>query len=624
VDVRRNRFHRASGGQGGPGLMWFAGSYTARNPTIPQAAGRPDTGNGIADLALGYLNFSGATAAMFRAFDNPVARLRSTDLMPYFQDDFRITSNLTLNLGLRWELHTPYKDINRGGNIFDLSVPGGRVLYRDRGYTELVNNPILAACCASDTLIATDWGAFAPRIGAAWRPLASNRLVVRAGYGIFYDVFHAYYNTGNIAENVPFLSPTLPNPNGSESAPPLDIRNLFPAPYSIAERRFPLPYCQAPSRSIVDPVTGINTEVRDFCPNAFSQAPDNRTPYTQQWGLNLQFEPRPNLLVEVGYQGSHSLRQPIQYIANMADLPPETGNPLHSATFRSECPAGTYPTRCSPIQDRVPIANFARTAGFNANVLQSVYHAMTLKVEQRFRSGFQVLGSFTWGKAIDQFSEIQNVGGAISSIAQYGRRYDLERGLANFDQRRRLVINWLYELPVGRGKPLLGGSHRVLDAVVGGWQVNGIVMLATGTPFTIGCFCGDRAQVGNVYNVHRMNQVRDPQPEDFEYSLTRQFDTGAFVTPELGTFGTAGRNTVFSTGQRAGDLSLSKNFFIREGVRLQLRGEFFNALSSYRYSPRFPVNNATAPNFGSLLPVGGDKGDLFNPRIIQLGLRLTL
>jgi hypothetical protein len=73
--------------------MWFAGSYTARNPTIPQAAGRPETGNGIADLALGYLNFSGATAAMFRAFDNPVARLRSTDLMPYFQDDFRITSS---------------------------------------------------------------------------------------------------------------------------------------------------------------------------------------------------------------------------------------------------------------------------------------------------------------------------------------------------------------------------------------------------------------------------------------------------------------------------------------------------------------------------------------------------
>jgi hypothetical protein len=184
-------------------------------------------------------------------------------------------------------------------------------------------------------------------------------------------------------------------------------------------------------------------------------------------------------------------------------------------------------------------------------------------------------------------------------------------------------MNWVYELPVGKGRAALGNANRFVDAVLGGWQVNGIVMLADGTPLTIGCFCGDRAQVGNTFNVHRMNQIRDAQPDGFEATLTRQFDTSAFVTPVLGTLGTSGRNTVRSTGQRTGDVSLAKRFRLHDRAQLQFRGEFFNVLSSYRYSPRFPVNNATAANFGSLLPVGGDKGDLFSPRVIQLGLRLT-
>ena len=183
----------------------------------------------------------------------------------------------------------------------------------------MYNNPILAACCASDTLINTDWRDFAPRFGFAWRPLASsNRLVLRGGYGIFFDVLHNYYQAGSISQNIPFLSPTLPNPTGLEAAPPLDIRNLFPAPYSIAQRSFPLPFCQAPSQSVIDPVTGINTQVINFCPGGSSQLPDAKTPYNQQWGFNVQFEPLPNLLLEVGYQGSHALRQPIQWIFNQA------------------------------------------------------------------------------------------------------------------------------------------------------------------------------------------------------------------------------------------------------------------------------------------------------------------
>lgn len=621
ADIRRNRFFTQSGGQGN-GQLTFLGGYTARNPVIPQTAGRPDTGNGFADFLLGYLNNAGSTTAAFRAFDASASRLRNTDYMLYLQDDYRVTPQLTLNIGVRWELHTPFKDITNGGSMFDFAYPGGRVLYRDQNYVEMVNNPILSACCASDTLIKTDWRDIAPRIGLAWRPLrSSNRLVLRAGYGIFYDIQHNYYAAGSLAQNIPFLSPTLINPTAREPVPPLDIRNLFPAPYSIAERTFTLPFCQAPSQSIIDPVTGINTEVRNFCPGGSSQLPDAKIPYNQQWAFNIQVEPVSNLLLEAGYQGSRALRQPIQWIFNQAVLPPEAGNPNNSVSFRSQCPPGTYPDRCSPIQDRVPYTNFASNRFANANMLQSSYHAMTLKAERRFANGFQVLGSFTWSKAVDQFSEIQNVGGAISSIAQYAHRFDLERGLANFDQTRRFVLSWLYELPVGRGKPFLNRGG-ILNAFLGGWQTNGIVTFADGTPFTVGCFCGDRSQTGNIFNTHRPDVSGNPLPDGFERTYVKQFDTSVYSTPVLGTLGNSGRNTLRSTGQRAGDVSFFKNFQIGERGQIQFRSEFFNLLSSHFYSPRFPSNNLTATNFGSLLPVGGDHGDLFNPRIIQFGLRL--
>ncbi len=619
-DIRRNQNFNQSGGQGN-GQMTFAGSYTAANPVAAQAAGRPGTGNGFADYLLGYPNNAGATTTQFRAFDASASRLRNTDYMLYYQHDIRATSRLTLNLGLRWELHTPFQDKTLGGSVFDFNTPGGRVFYRDKAYTQLVNNPILASCCASDNLINTDYKDFAPRVGLAWRPLDTNRFVVRAGYGIFYDVYQNYYPAGSISQNIPFLSPTLPTPTGAEVTPPLDIRNLFPAPYSIAQRQFPLPFCLAPSSNVIDPVTGVTTTVRNFCPSAQTQLPDNRTPYIQQWGLNLQFSPRQNLLLEAGYQGSHALREPIQWIFNQAYLPSSPGNPNNSATFRADCPTGTYPSSCSPIQDRVPYGNFIRNTFANANILQSSYNAMTLKAEQRFKGGVQVLASFTWSRSIDQFSEIQNVAGAISSIAQYSHDFSLERGVSNFDQTRRTVLSWLWELPIGKGHPWLNRGG-VVNALLGGWQVNGIVMLADGTPFTVGCLCGDRSQTGNIFNTERMNVTGDPLPDGFNRTYEHQFDTSVFATPALGTLGNGGRNILRSTGQRAMDMSFFKNFSLWEKASLQFRGEIFNLPSSHFYSPLFPVTTPTATNFGSLIAVGGDHGNLFNPRIIQFGLKL--
>ncbi len=617
ADIRRNQ-NLNRNGLGGNGTLNFGGAYTARNPLAAQVAGQPNTGNAFADMLLGYLN--GGVVGRFSAFDQSVSTLRNTDYGFYFQDDFRVSQRLTLNLGLRWELHTPFHDKYDGGDILDFGYPGGRLLYADPSFTQLVNNPIQAACCVSRSLIATDWRDWAPRLGFAWRPFSSNRFVVRSGYGIFYDVLDNYYPTQAVTEDIPYLSPVLPTPTGLESQPPVDIRNLFPAPYSVANRTFPSPYCQAPSTSVVNPATGQITQVINQCTNPRVELPDNRTPYTQQWAINLQYELRPALLLELGYQGSHGLREPIAWSFNQAFLPPVTGNPNNSVSFISQCPAGTYPSTCSPIQSRVPYYNFAAAGTALANIGQSTYNAMTFKVDKRFSSGLQALGAFTWGKAIDESSEL---GGGISGDtdrAQYGRDLSADRDLANFSQSLRFVASFVYELPFGKSKPYLN-QGGIVSWLVGGWQANGIVTLVTGSPVTVLCGCGDRSQTGETRGTERLNAIASPYPAGFEPTLTEYFDVHSFSEPALGRLGNGGRDTVFSTPQHATDFSLFKNNRITERVNVQFRAEAFNLFSSHYYTPVFPTNSFTATNFGSLLPPGGDSGNLWNPRIYQFALK---
>jgi hypothetical protein len=618
VDFRRSRTTRIGGFQGN-GIVNFNGAYTARNPTLAQVAGRADTGNGFADFLMGYASLAAGTP-----FDSDSGWLRNNDVNVFVQDDIRLSPSLTLNVGLRWEYRGPWYENSRGGKTFDYDFPGGRGLYRDESFVQLVNNPVFASCCAADSVYNPDYRNFAPRFGIAWRPLSgSNRLVVRAGYGIFYDILHRFYDTQPYSLNVPFVLQALPAVNSLESRPPLDLRNLFPAPLSIAQRQFAPPYCEAPASETTDPATGRIT-VRNQCFGTGLQYANagNRTPYTQNWGLNLQFEPRPRMLFEIGYQGSHGLRAQSFYHANQAVLPSSAGNPNNSVRFRSQCPPGSYPATCSPIQNRVRYANFIPQLSTYINDNNAIYHALTMKLEHRFSHGLQLLTAFTWSRTIDAVSEIQTQGGTPRTYPQYNYRRDLERGVANYDQTRRFVTSVLYELPFGQGKPLLNYGGPASWAL-GGWQANTIVTLADGLPFTVGCYCGDRAQVGNDRDVHRMNVIGEPMPGGFEKTIFRQFNTAAYQTPTLGTLGTSGRNTLRSPGQRAVDLSVFKNFRVREQFTVQFRAEAYNLMSSPHYVVIYPNFNATQLNFGSLVPVGGDKGNLFSPRIYQMALRLV-
>ncbi len=489
VDYRRGRNTDISGFQGN-GVITFNGEYTAQNPTLTQVAGKPGTGNGFADFLLGYASLAAGTP-----FDSGAGRFWNTDANLFIQDDIHLTPQLTINAGLRWEYRGPWYEESHGGKTFDYSYPGGRALYADKNFVQEVNNPIFASCCTAASVYNADYKDFAPRLGLAWRPLAnSSRLVVRAGYGIYYDVLDRYYDVLPYTVNQPYILPTLPVVNGLETQPPLDLRTLFPAPLPIAQRQFVAPYCQAPATTSTNPTTGIITVTNQCFGQGLQYAlPNNKTPYVQNWGLNLQFEPRQRMLFEVGYQGSHGLRGQRQAETNNAVLPPTTGNPNNSVQFASQCPAGTYPTSCSPIQSRVPYSNFIPQLATYINDNQSSYNALTSKLEQRYNNGLQLLTAFTWSKVLDTVSEIQTQGGDVKNVPQYAYAKNLEKAVAAYDQTLRFIASALYELPFGKGKQWLN-SGRVLNAVVGGWQANTILTFADGLPFTISCECGDRSQ----------------------------------------------------------------------------------------------------------------------------------
>jgi hypothetical protein len=243
-----------------------------------------------------------------------------------------------------------------------------------------------------------------------------------------------------------------------------------------------------------------------------------------------------------------------------------------------------------------------------------------MKLEQRFNNGLQLLTAFTWSKTLDDVSEIQTQGGDVKNVPQYPYRKDLEKGVAAYDQTRRFITSMLYELPFGKGKHFLN-SGNLANAILGGWQANTIITLADGLPFTISCYCNDRAQIGNDKNVERENLVGNPVPSGFQKTIFRQFDTSAFATPAFGTLGTVGRNTMRGPAQHAVDLSLFKNFRYRERFEVQFRAEAFNLAASPYYTAIYPGFNASATDFGSLVPAGGDKGNIFNPRIYQMALR---
>lgn len=489
------------------------------------------TGVSVADLLLGLPLTAGGSntslAGNFNGFSHGF----------FIQDDWKVSRRITVNLGLRYDLNLRYTDVQNRLTLFDAAHPGGRLLIAGGNRAFVPSIGFIQGVPTPRGLLAADKNNFGPRVGVAVRPFDSNRTVIRAGYGIFYDIIELQ-DLRTFVRNPPFgeVIQLRSDQNAhASSAAVLRVAELFPPRGTPAAR-----------------------------PNAFSMGPIYPDPYYQQWNFGIQHEIAHGVMAEIGYIGSKGTRlaQRLNYNQATLDADPARPTPLLSRQ--------RYPLFGNNIRVTEPDAN-------------STYHAGFIKAEKRFRSGVSFLGSYTLAKSLDGGSLIDDNPRDI-----YNKR--LLKARSGFDIRHRAILSGSWELPFGSGKRYAGSG--VSAFVIGGWQVNGIASFRSGFPFTVTaqgdvCNCNAATQTAQ--------QIADPR-SGFLQSRERWFNIAAFDQPGRGVFGSSGRNILDGPGASNIDLSLFKHFRVNERTRVQFRAEFFNLVNNVRFGQ--PGGGLRSPTFG--------------------------
>ncbi|HEV3470231.1 MAG TPA: TonB-dependent receptor [Pyrinomonadaceae bacterium] len=503
----------------------------------------------------------------------------------YLQDSFRATRRLTLNAGLRWDYYGVLDE--QSGLLSNFDPRLGLVLVGTSGL---------------DRLYEPDWNNFSPRLGLAWDVTGRGRTVVRAGWGLFYDAYSQDFFVGQLPFNTFNPGPAY-NPVG-------------PAPvlfsFSTVE--------------VIEPGVPVFTDFLDS--DVFAVDRHLRTPYVQNFNLNVQQELARNVVLQVGYVGSQG-RKLFRYrdINQPVNPSVSTARPFDNGPFAPS--GGTF----------FYVNHLETSANSNYNALQT-------SLSVRATRGFTAMVNYTWSHSIDNASDGQDYV-ANATQPENSHRADLERANSNFDVRHRFVATFNYEVP-----NLLPSLPRLGQ----GWQLNGILTLRTGSPFHVNLFDDYNGTgeffprpdlVGDPYagtsgHEHFLNLSAFAVPCTLDPARPDPEDTSAAAClPGTQHFGSLGRNSLRGPGYKNFDFSVFKTTPITERVRLQLRAEIFNLFNHPNFaSPLLPGFAADAsfngidpdtgrgvgflpitvtPDVGIGNPFLGGGG----PRNIQLGARLT-
>src|SRR6204780_3073492 len=539
----------------------------------------------------GFANFLSGNPVVFLQGGGDFAReIRDRALDAYAQDNYKATSRLTLNLGLRYELPFPATENKNRMNLF---VPGAqsRVLPTAPAGLLYPGDPGVPA-----GLIPTQKTAFAPRVGFAWDPRGDAKTVVSAAYGIFYEPF---YN----GEGGPLQDPV--------SSPPF----LKTQQISFPVNSFAYPF---------------------YTPNPFAQAfPEPMTllvvarnlhlPYAQDWNLNVQRSLGADWLLQIGYVGTTGVRLPRFIEGNPPVFVPGVDTTSPGCSVASPCPIST---ENNVNQRRLysgctlasPNNCIYSSVGEIASVANSSYNALETSLRKRFSYGLSFLASYTWSHSIDDVSSFNITGSASQPVAGENDLvqdpFDLgaERGPSMFDARHRLVLSYQWSLP------FLQHSHEWYGKVLGNWQLNGIFTAMSGTPFTVFdsndvSLQGQAPEISG-FSSNRPNVVGNPNSgprtaaEGFNWSAFQQIIQDPNSPVEQ--FGNEGRNAVLGPRYVNWDASAFKNIRLTESKELQFRGELFNVLNHTNF--RLPVSDIESATFGQI------QSDV-SPRVIQVALK---
>jgi hypothetical protein len=574
------------------GTLTFGFDFT-NNPGLPfdSASGASTGGQEFASFLLGIPD-SGS-----------IVNLHNVDYhreiySGYGQDDIKVNSRLVFNLGLRYEAFKPVTEGHNQQATFDfasnsLILPAGQ----GAQLTPFLSTILPLKANASRGLIRPDWTNVAPRVGFAYKII--ERLVLRSGYGIFYGgQENGPFSNPSPGFNPPFFrseafnsqcgsSPLNPNANLADP-------NNCAIGFKLSGNSLPINdfWVQGfPSASLTDPNT----------PLLYSIDPHTKTPFVQQWHFGLQYELPGETVLEVSYGGSHGQRLYAFYNGNQA-VPG---------------PGPTAPRRPFPVVDGTIFA-------FRSNTYSN-YNSLQARLEKRFSHGLQFQLSYTYSHSLDDASSA-NLGSLNNGDFRYQNHPEFEYGNSDFDVRHHFVVSYIYELPFGKGKAWGKNASGVLNQVIGNWQISGITSASTGNYFTVSdsnvnnstTDCGGAV----VFNCSRPDRVGDPGAKPCV--VGSYFNTCAFASSTtVGVFGNAGRNIVRGPGYQNWDLSLFKNFPVREQIRLEFRTDVFNVWNH--------VNPLTGPRGqdGQLPPVSVELGAAQfgfvqaarDPRFIQFALK---
>jgi len=461
----------------------------------------------------------------------------------FVQDDFRVLPNLTLNLGLRYEYSTPIYEKNNHLTNFDLAK-GSLIYATDAG---VINR----------SLVNPDRRNLAPRVGLAWT--AMPRLVIRSGYGFFYNHTNRQGREGLLAENPPYVH-DLTRSQGPGSTSLITLDGGPPPKYFDSAR---------PSDQVV---RGDDPNLRDG--------------RVQQWNFTVQYSLAHDWLFEVGYVGNRGTQLTRFWNPNQPYVP------------------GTTATLAA----RRPYLNFADIEYMDSGG-SSFYNAFQTRLEKRFSGGLTLLYSFTWARGINNIGAWNDPNGSIYPQNAYDFRS--ERGLAENTIKLASVTSWIYQLPFGRGRKLMTSVPRLVEGALGNWQLDGIWNWRTGLPLTISSAACSNCAMGSNRQM-RADAVPGVSPNLSNRSAAAWFNAAAFA-PQSTPFGTVGRDTIWGPRFEQWDLSFAKNFILSERRYFQFRGELFNAFNQVNYE--LPGSSVTTAGFGSITAA-------LPGRNVQFGLKL--
>jgi hypothetical protein len=596
------------------------------------------TGNAFADLLLGNISSFQQWSAKTKYYN------RYKIVEPYFQDDWRVTKRLTLNLGLRLSLFGTYREKFQQAFNFDpkafnaANAPtfdaNGFLLQNAAGTANPLNGvvqcggkggnlPLIPGSAFPSVTIGSNSNAGclsghlfnpAPRIGFAFDPKGDGKMAIRGGYGIFYE--HTNGNEGN-TESLEGSAPLVLRATQSNIAPGLGS-------------------CAANAEGgygCIGGAAGGNIPVPPLSPLSI---PNNALwPYMQQWNLGVQRELPSHVILSVAYVGSKGTHLTLLSNLNQLQPTPASQNPFSAGqtldgTGACLGPGGgggswnsgqTVPgtkgalTAQSALNLNVAcglvIADTLRT-GFpgysNLNSLRdaanSIYHSLQIAANR-------TVGDLTLSLAYAYSHSIDDSSDRSDSAFVNAFNFAANRGNSNFDMRHSLSISYVYNLPFFRSPGL---AHNTL----GGWQVSGITIAQTGLPFSVtnGSGFGDNAGVANgtAASGSRPDLVGNPHNLSGNTNPLLFYNPNAYAVPTALTFGNVGRNTLNFPGRLNFNFGAFKRFAIKERAGFEFRVETFNLFNHTQFNS---INNNFSPSSGNLFLLNGTH----DPRRMQLGLR---